>query len=104
MTDQDWMELSEAITQLRSQLSAAREAAVGQDLLFTVGAVEVELGVEARREAGGGGGLKFGVVSLQGKGSLSSGTTHKVKLQLQPHDRAGGSIDVGDTVSALPSR
>lgn len=104
MTDVDWIDLSDVIDKLRSQLSEARATAVGQDVTFAVGAVTVELAVEARREGGVGGGVRFGVVTLEGKGGISSGSTHKVTLQLLPHDATGASFDVEGLVSEPPSR
>lgn len=103
VADQDWVELSEAIRQLRVQLSDARAMAVGQDVTFTVGVVEVELAVEAHREVGAGGGIRFGVVSLEGKGGVSSGSTNRVRVQLQPH-HLGVDLEVGGHVDQPPLR
>ncbi|MDQ2879763.1 MAG: hypothetical protein M3Y48_00465 [Actinomycetota bacterium] len=56
MGDENWIDLADAIGDLRAQLSKTRQAALGKDVLFTVGKAEIELEAEARREAGGGGG------------------------------------------------
>jgi hypothetical protein len=104
MADEVWVDLATAIGQIREQLATARADAVGSDVLFTVGKVEVELGVEATRESGGGMGLNFGVVTWEGKGAGTSTSTHKVCLELLPHDTVGGSIDVEGQVPVLPER
>jgi hypothetical protein len=104
MGDQDWVELADAIDQLRTQLSTAQVRAAGKDVLFSVGKTEIEMAVEARREGGVGGGIKFGIVSLEGKGSLSSGSTHRLKLELTPHDLLGRDIDVSGQADRLPDR
>lgn len=104
MDDGNWVDLADAIAELRIQLSTARTNAVGKDVLFTVGKAEIELTVEARREGGGGLGFKFGIVSVDGKGSMSSGSAHRLRLELTPHDPSGGDIDVRDRVEKLPSR
>ena len=104
MGDGDWVDLADAIDELRVQLSTARTNAVGKDVLFTAGKAEIELAVEVRREGGGGLGLKFGIVSVEGKGSMSSGSAHRLRLELTPHDPSGGDIDVRDRVGTPPSR
>jgi Trypsin-co-occurring domain 2 len=104
MNDLEWVDVSDAIGQLRAQLSEARAAAVDEELLFSVDKAEVELVVEARREAGAGGGIRFGVVSLEGKGSVSSTSSHRLRLELTPHDRAGRSVDIGDQIVAPSSQ
>jgi hypothetical protein len=104
MSDGNWIELADAIAQLRAQLSAARAEAAGKDVLFTVGKAEIELAVEARREGGGGLGFTFGVLSLEGKGSASSGSTNRLRLELSPHDPAGHDIDVSGQAQQLPNR
>jgi hypothetical protein len=100
----DWLELGDAIAQLRSQLSDARAKAPGEDILFTVGKAEIELAVELRREGGGGLGFKFGIVSLEGKGSVSSGSVNRLRLELIPHDPDGHDIDVRQEVSKIPEQ
>lgn len=97
-----WMELSTAIEVLREQLVVAVEQGAGEDVRFGVGKVEVEFGVEARRVGGGGGGVRFGVFSLEGKAELSSAATHRVKLELIPQGRDGQPLRVAGRVSAPP--
>jgi hypothetical protein len=106
---QEWLDVADAIGQLRDQLSKAREAAVraasrGEDVLFTVGKAQVELAVEARRELDGRVGFKVWVAEVGGQGSISSGSSHRLHLELLPHDQAGGSIDVSGRVATPPDR
>ncbi|GAB2969062.1 trypco2 family protein [Saccharothrix stipae] len=101
MTDGNWVELTSAIGQLRQQLAEARELAEGEEVLFTVGKAEIELMLEIRKTAEGKAGFKFGIVSLEGKGSLVSATTHKLRLELLPHANGAG-IDIADETIDLP--
>jgi hypothetical protein len=88
--------LADAIRALRSELLKAVRAGQGEDIRFALGEVELEMQVEAAREATGEAGIKFWVVSIGGKGSRSSGTTHTVRLTLAPvrTDARQGTHDV----------
>jgi len=57
----------------------------------------MEFLLEVTREGGGEAGIRFGVITLAGKGSISSASTHRVKLILQPQDRAGRAAEIADT-------
>ncbi|MGW3246128.1 trypco2 family protein [Streptomyces sp. NPDC001070] len=100
----EWVELSTAIQVLREQLLTAKAAGENSEVSFAVGKVEVELGLEVRRSAGGGGKLQFGVFALDGKGEYSSGTTHRLRLELLPRDRHGKTLEIKGQVDELPSR
>lgn len=76
--------LSRAIQALRRELVAAVQEGEDQEVRFALGPIELEFQVELSREAGGEAGIKFWVVSLGGKGSRTSGTTHTVRLSLSP--------------------
>jgi NTP-dependent ternary system trypsin peptidase co-occuring protein len=92
--DEVQIPLASAIGALRTEIVKAMHAAGAEDIRFALGPVELELQVEAAQEAGGEAGIKFWLVSIGGKGSRSSGTTHTVKLTLTPVRAAGGEPDV----------
>lgn len=96
MPDEQWVGLAEAIAALRSELTAAMAEGVDQPLQFELGPVEMEFLLEVQREAGAEAGVKFWVVNFGGKGSVSSGSTHRVALSLTPQDRAGRSARIRD--------
>ncbi|MBT2902839.1 hypothetical protein OIE90_33180 (plasmid) [Streptomyces cellulosae] len=100
----EWMELSEAIQVLREQLLIAKAAGEDSEVSFSVGKVEVELGLEARWSGGGGGKLQFGVFALNGKGEYSSGTSHRLRLELLPRDGEGQTLEIKGRVNELPPR
>lgn len=102
--EHEWMELSEAIRVLREQLLIAKAAGENSGVSFSVGKVEVELGLEARRTAGGGGKLQFGVFGLEGRGESASGTTHRLRLELLPKDDEGETLEIKGRVQELPPR
>lgn len=102
MVEDDWVELATAIQVLRDQLAAARDTGQGQDIRFEVAKVEVEFAVEAKKVGGGGLGVKFGVISVDGKGERSSGATHRLRLELTPRDAQGQPFEVSGTVAELP--
>jgi hypothetical protein len=89
--DTGFVGLAPAIEALRQQLIDAQQqlieaqaAAAGRAVSFAVGKVDVELTVAAKTTGGGGLGLRFGVFSVDGKADRTSGSTHKVKLELVP--------------------
>ncbi len=93
---QEWVGLSDAIRALRSELTEAMAEGADEALRFELGPVEMEFLLEVGREAGGEAGVKFWVVSLGGKGSVTSGSTHRVTLSLTPRDRGGKSPQIRD--------
>ncbi|WP_286249502.1 trypco2 family protein [Streptomyces graminofaciens] len=103
--EQDGMDLADAITLLRDQVAVAQKriatpAGTGDDptkqVLFTLGEITVELGMELAHTREKNGGLRWSVVSLGGKKSTADRATHTVTVKLQPHQPGGGDIDVSD--------
>jgi hypothetical protein len=91
--------LADAIRALRAELTAAMAEGQGQELKFKSGPVEMEFALEVTKEAGVEAGVKFWVVTLGGKGSVSAAATHRVKLELQPVGEGGTDFVINDTVS-----
>lgn len=106
MDTDGWVELSDAIGVVREQLVAAqtdgRQTVVGQVLTFAVGKVSIEFAGEVKRVAGGSGGVKFWVVTADGKGERTSSASHKVTVELVPQTPQGESFVVADDVDAPP--
>jgi hypothetical protein len=96
MADTPWVELSDAIGALRREVASARLAGVGEPVRFGLGPVELEFELEVKRNGEGEAGVRFGVVTLGGKGSQSSGSTHRLKVTLNPVDAAGAPLEVAD--------
>jgi hypothetical protein len=80
--------LSEAIAAVRRELTLALAAGKTEDIHFKVGPVELEFTVDAKREVGGGGGVKLYFVSLEGKGGGTDSHGNRIKVTLQPELRA----------------
>jgi len=100
-------ELSDAIKVLRGQLTKAIAEGSGEDLRFGLGPVEVEFEVTLEKAAGAEGGVKFWVVSAEGRGSVTQGARHRVKLELEPlmPDPVTGEmrrVQMGDVVRRRP--
>ncbi len=95
--EQGPIELADAVRELRRELTAAMDMAEGQRLRFALEAVEMEFLLEVRKEAGGEAGIKFWVVNLGAKGGVSSGSTHRVTLTLNPKDvQTGRAPEIAD--------
>ncbi|WP_320773718.1 trypco2 family protein [Streptomyces sp. CRN 30] len=104
-TDVVGLELADAITLLRAQVAEAQRriarpeaSSDGADrgVLFTLGEVTLELGLELTRSRGADGALSFHVVSLGGKRERAATATHTISVQLMPHRFDGGDVDVSD--------
>jgi Trypsin-co-occurring domain 2 len=88
--------LADAIRELRRELTEAMTEGQGKPIRFELGPVEMEFLLEVSKDAEGDAGIRFWVVSLGGKGSVSSGTTHRVKLALTPKDATGRPPEIAD--------
>ncbi|MFC8869756.1 trypco2 family protein [Streptomyces sp. NPDC057148] len=100
--DEEWMDLADAVTLLRDQIAEAQDriaAPAGQGnkgVLFTLGEITLDLGLELTGTKGVNGGLRWSVISLGGKKESGHKATHTVTVKLTPHRPGGGDIDVSD--------
>ncbi|RSO09967.1 hypothetical protein DMH26_00195 [Streptomyces sp. WAC 05379] len=101
-SDHEWMDLADAIALLREQIAEAQDriaSASGggpRGVLFTLGEITLDLGLELTGTQGVNGGLRWSVISLGGKKESSRKATHTVTVKLLPHLPGGGDIDVSD--------
>src|SRR4051812_43894934 len=78
------IELADVISELRAELDRARLAAEGSALRFGLGPVELEVTVALGREGKTGGKVRFWVAEVNAEGKLSSTSTQRIKLTLNP--------------------
>ena len=97
--DEIGIPLADAIGELRSELQTAMEQGKDEELKFRLGDVELEFHIGVTKEAGGGGGIKFWLVSLEAKGSIGTVQTQKIKLTLKPESADGQPVLVSDEVT-----
>jgi hypothetical protein len=83
-------EITLAIEQLRSELTAVQEGSEGARLRFVVTEVEMEFLVEATRGAGGSGRVRLHLVTVGADGRVSKGTSHRLRLKLDVRDTESG--------------
>lgn len=103
-SDLDWLDLADAIALLRDQIAEAQariadpdgSGVAHQGVMFSMGEITLELGMELMRTRGVNGGLRWSVVGLGGKKESGNKATHAVTVKLQPHLPGGGDIDVSD--------
>ncbi|MBH5131231.1 hypothetical protein I3J14_13870 [Streptomyces sp. HB-N217] len=101
-SNEEWMDLADAITLLRDQIAEAQDriaAPAGngnRGVLFTLGEITLDLGLELTGAKGVNGGLRWSVISLGGRKESGTKTTHTVTVKLTPHRPGGGDIDVSD--------
>ncbi len=97
MPDLQPIPLAVAIRALRAELEQAIAAGEGEQLRFALGAIELELQVQASVEGGAQAEAKLWVLSLGGKGARSSEATHTLRLTLTPV-RTGALDDLDQDV------
>lgn len=77
------------IGELRSALSAAEAASVDSPLRFEVGPVDLEISFVVERDAGASAKVRFWIVEAGGEASVSSASTQRVRLTLNPRTVTG---------------
>ncbi len=93
-------DLAQVIAAVRDQLSQAQKEGAEAGLHFRVGPVELEFEVAVSYTGGGEAGVKLYVVTLGAKGEVTSGSTHRITVTLQPVDAATGQdAEVGGTAA-----
>ncbi|MFB8118199.1 trypco2 family protein [Streptomyces sp. NPDC055962] len=101
-SDEGWMDLADAVTLLRDQIAESQRRIADprgqghQGVLFTMGEITLDLGLELTGTKGVSGGLRWSVVSLGGKKESGRKATHTMTVKLTPHQPGGGDVDVSD--------
>ncbi|GAA4794781.1 trypco2 family protein [Streptomyces ziwulingensis] len=91
MSEDDRIELADAVEAVRNELITAAARASGQDVAFEVGDIQLEFGVELRKELKGGLKVKAWVVEAGVDGGGGTVSTHRVAVTLKAVDaRTGG--------------
>jgi hypothetical protein len=97
-----WMDLADAVALLRTQIAEAQSRLTDpsgsgdKGVLFTLGEITVELGLELTGTKGVDGGVRWSVISLGGKKESGTKDTHKLTVKLTPHLPGGGNMDIND--------
>lgn len=76
--------LSDAITDLRTELMEALERGASKQVRFDVGAIELELELVCSTEGSAKAETKWWVISAGGELKREQGATHRLKLILTP--------------------
>jgi len=102
-SNQSNIPIAKVIRSLRHELSQSIAEGDGQDLRFELGSVELEFQVEVSLDiegkTGAKGGVQIGVISLgevsgEAAATRSRGTTHTIKMTLNPVTENGGKVRV----------
>lgn len=94
MAEEQLPSLTEVVARIRDELEAARDAGEGEDVRFTVDKVSLEFTIQVQRTTQGGGGLRIGVLTADASRTVDRATTHRVQVDLVPHDADGGRFNV----------
>lgn len=86
--------LSEMIESLRQELAVAIDKGNGKSVKFDVESAELEVEFVASKTKEAGGGLKFWVISAEGKAGMGEKTTHRLKIKLKPKRADGRPLEV----------
>ncbi|KAA0024428.1 trypco2 family protein [Antrihabitans cavernicola] len=88
MSNREWIELTDAMQMLETQLTDAQESGSNGLSRFELGKIEVEFGIDLRTNATGDTGLEFGVLSIDPLGETLPEAAHRIKFTLHPKDPA----------------
>ena len=94
--------LGETLQLLRDEIVNSMTAAAGQPVRFRIDSVDVELKFTVTNTVGADGGVKFWVVTAQGKASRESSAEHTVTLHLSTLTSSGGEVLTGDALETIP--
>lgn len=94
--------LSEMVADLRSELSKALLAGANEVIQFRLKPIDLELSIAVTRKAEANGGVQFWVVQMGGKGAVEDASIHKLKITLEPVQKGGTELRIGESVSTLP--
>jgi hypothetical protein len=84
--------LGDAVAALRDEVVDAVARRSEDEVEFAVGPIELEFGVELRRDAKVKSGFKAWVVSADGEGGVAHARTHKIKVTLVPRRANGDDV------------
>ncbi|MER5966699.1 trypco2 family protein [Streptomyces sp. NPDC002057] len=84
--------LADAVAAVRDELLDAAARAVGHEISFVVGPVEMEFEVELRADARAKAGFRVWAVTADAEVGVARGRTHRVSFTLTPRDTAGGDL------------
>lgn len=88
------IKLCELIESLRQEFQLMSQDYQNKDILFLPTSIEIEACVAVERERESSGGLNIWVLDLEGKDSVSSQKTQKVKVQMSIRKkRENGNLD-----------
>ncbi|GHE83382.1 trypco2 family protein [Streptomyces fumanus] len=90
MSEQHRIELADAVEAVREELITAASRASGQDVAFEVGDIQLEFGVELRKEIKGGVKVKAWVIEAGADAGGSRTSTHRVAVTLKAIDPRTG--------------
>lgn len=96
---EDGMDLADAIALLREQLAEAQDRiANGGDhgVVFTLGEITLQLGMELTHTRGVDGGLRFSALSFGGRREKTDRATHTLTVQLKAQGADGTPLNVND--------
>jgi Trypsin-co-occurring domain 2 len=86
------IQLVDAVAAVRDELLTAAARGSGQDVVFAVGAIELEFAVELRKDAKAKTGFKAWVVSADVEAGAGHTSRHRVTVSLNPRRADGADL------------
>ncbi|WP_385633412.1 trypco2 family protein [Streptomyces sp. SudanB5_2050] len=94
--------MSEVVSTVRAELQQAMADGHDEQIRFRLGSVEMEFAVEIRKDAEARTKVMVLPWSAEAKGGYSNGTTHRVKITLDPEDSSGARPLITDRSPERP--
>jgi hypothetical protein len=83
--------LAEAVEQVRAELEEAIKRGADSAVAFEAGPVEIEFDVAFTASGGGDASFRVWVVNVAARGDVARTSSNRLKIVLQPVDRATGN-------------
>ncbi|MFJ9038251.1 trypco2 family protein [Streptomyces sp. NPDC102406] len=102
MEQEPWVGLSDAVRGVRQELEAALDDGKDQRILFELGLIEMEFGVDVRKDRSAQAGVKVWVVNASAGGAGGSTATSRLKVTLNPVDEEGKAARIASRKGTPP--
>ncbi|MET9497611.1 trypco2 family protein [Streptomyces sp. NPDC006552] len=102
MEQEPWVGLSDAVRGIREELDAALDDGTDERILFELGPIEMEFGVDVRKSRSASAGVKVYVLNASAGGDQATAATSRIKVTLNPVTQDGKAARIASKGGSTP--
>lgn len=102
MEQEPWVGLSDAVRGIREELDNATNDGKGERIHFELGPIEMEFGVDVRKDRSAKAGVKVWVLNASAGGDNGTTSTSRIKVILNPVTKDGKAARIASEGGATP--